>query len=128
MLQRKQRTLQAALATRHRKDIKYNADFQLDWAVLIPALKDYTLERVDFLSITGDAPKDFITDSEYRPGHRSRRQRRESYIAKVGSKYYPIESITEQLITQLGQIFGLSIAESKLRIVDGQVRFMSKEP
>ena len=110
----------------YRKEIKYHSDFQLDWIKLIPALKNYTLERVDFLSITGDAPKDFITDSEYRPGHRSRRQRQESYIAKVGSKFYPNESITEHLVTRIGEIYGLRIAESKLRLIDGQVRFMSK--
>lgn len=76
--------------------------------------------------MAGDAPKDFITDSEYRPGHRTRQQRSESYIAKVGSKFYPNESITEQLITEIGQIYGLKIADSKLRMVDRQVRFMSK--
>ncbi len=108
------------------KPIKYLADYQLKWGSFIPALRKYELERVDFLSITGDAPKDFITDSEYREGHRSRRQRRESYIAKVGSKFYPNESITEHLITRIGQTYGLKIAESKLRMVAGQVRFMSK--
>jgi hypothetical protein len=30
------------------------------------------------------------------------------------------------LITKIGEIYGLRIAESKLRLVDGQVRFMSK--
>jgi HipA-like C-terminal domain len=110
----------------YRKEIRYNSDFQLDWGQCVRALKNYTLERVDFLSIAGDAPKDFITDSEYRSGHRSRRQRQESYIAKVGSKFYPTESITEHLITRIGEIYELRIAESKLRLIDGQVRFMSK--
>lgn len=108
------------------KAIKYWADFQIDWASVIPPLRDYKLERVSFLSVMGDAPKDFITDSEYRPGHRSRQQRTESYIAKVGSKFYPNESIAEQLITRIGQCYGLRIADSKLRLIDGQVRFMSK--
>lgn len=108
------------------KEIRYRSDYQLDWDSIIPCLKRFHLETVDFLSIPGDAPKDFITDSEYRPGHRGRRDRSESYIAKVGSKYYPNESITEQLLTRVGQIFGLSISDSKLRIVQGHVRFMSK--
>jgi hypothetical protein len=43
-----------------------------------------------------------------------------------GAKFYPMESITEQLNTRIGQAFGLNIAESKLRMIDGQVRFMSK--
>ena len=109
-----------------RQEIKHRSDYQKEWRRLIPSLRKYELEPVNFLSISGDAPKDFITDSEYRPGHRSRRQRRESYIAKVGSKFYPNESITEQLNTRIGQAFGLNIAESKLRIIDGQVRFLSK--
>ncbi len=108
------------------KEIRYWCDYQLDWKTLIPRLKDYSIETVKFLSIAGDAPKDFITDSEYRPGHRSRQQRTESYIAKVGSKFYPNESIIEQLITRIGEICGLNIAESKLRLVDTQIRFMSK--
>lgn len=81
---------------------------------------------VDFLSIPGDAPKDFIRDSKHRPGHRTRRQRFERYIAKVGSRFYPNESITDQLLTRIGQSFGLSIADSKLRLIDGQVRFLSR--
>jgi hypothetical protein len=109
-----------------RQEIKHLADYQKDWRRLIPSLRKFELEPVKFLSIPGDAPKDFITDGEYRPGHRSRRHRRESYIAKVGSKFYPIESITEHLNTRIGQAFGLFIADSKLRMIDGQVRFMSK--
>jgi hypothetical protein len=108
------------------KAIKYYSDYQLPWATLIPRLREYSIQTVDFLSMAGDAPKDFITDSEYRPGHRTRNQRSESYIGKVGSKFYPNESITEQLITEIGKIYGLKIADSKLRVVDRQVRFMSK--
>jgi hypothetical protein len=109
------------------QQIKHESDYQRNWNRLIPRLQhlcDY--EAVNFLTIVGDAPKDFITDTEYRPGHRSRRKRSDSYIAKIGIKYYPNESITEQLITHIGQAFRIEIAESKLRIVAGQVRFMSR--
>lgn len=108
------------------KAIKYYSDYQLPWDLLIPRLREYSIQTVDFLSMTGDAPKDFITDSEYRPGHRTRQQRSGSYIAKVGSKFYPNESITEHLITEIGKSYGLKIADSKLRVVDRQVRFMSR--
>ncbi len=108
------------------QDIKHFSDYQKDWSKVILWLRKYLLEPVNFLSIPGDAPKDFIKDSEYRPGHRSRHKKRESYIAKIGSKFYPNESITEQLATRIGQAFGLNIADSKLRMVNGQVRFMSK--
>lgn len=104
-----------------RKD-KYS-ELQLRWDLLIPSLKDYTLEKVEFLSVPGEAPKDFITAKEYTPGKISHQ---ESYIAKVGAKSYPHESIIEQFITRIGQTYELNIADSKLRLIDGQVRFMSK--
>lgn len=110
----------------HIKEIKYESDYQIKWEKHIPKLKTYDLQTVEFLTISGDAPKDFITDKEYRPGHRSRQNPKDKFIAKVGSKYYPIESIIEQFITRIGQYFGLYIADSKLRIVEEQVRFLSK--
>lgn len=36
------------------------------------------------------------------------------------------EAFKKQLITRIGQIYKLNIADSKLRMVNGQVRFMSK--
>ena len=48
------------------------------------------------------------------------------YISKVGSKWYPIESITEQLITRVGQHLGFQVADSILRVVGRQVRFLSR--
>jgi hypothetical protein len=51
--------------------VKYLSDYQTEWRKVIPALPNYELDTVDFLSIPGDAPKDFVTDGEYRPGHRT---------------------------------------------------------
>src|SRR5437016_2871126 len=94
---------------RPQKAIKIYADYQRNWESLIPTLHRFRLESVDFLSIAGMAPKDFITDREYSPGHHSRRG--QGYIAKVGSKFYPNESITEHLITRLGQTYDINIAD-----------------
>ena len=124
-MKRRHRTTQIK-QNKHLKAIKYHSDFQTHWHKLIPILKNYQIQSVDFLTISGDAPKDFITDKEHRPGHRSKVNPKDKYIAKVGSKYYPLESVMEQLITRIGQCFGLKIADSKLRIVEGQVRFLSK--
>ncbi len=108
------------------KEVKFYSDFEIEWDEHIPVLKKFELESVDSLSISGDAPKDFSIDREYRPGHRSRQRPSDKYIAKVGSKFYPLESVIEQLITRIGQCFGVVIADSKLRILDGQVRFLSR--
>lgn len=74
----------------------------------------------------GDAPKDFVTDREARILQRTQNLPFDRYIAKVGSKFYPVESVIEQFLTRVGQCYGLKIADSKLRIVAEQVRFMSK--
>jgi hypothetical protein len=40
------------------KTIKYHSDYQLSWNTLIPRLREYSIQTVDFLSMAGDAPKD----------------------------------------------------------------------
>lgn len=79
------------------------------------------------ISIGGDAPKDVIKLYQY--GGNIRKQRVKSwptYIAKVGQKWYPNESITEQLITEIGDTIGIEIANSKLFNIEGVIRFCSK--
>ncbi|MCB1244356.1 MAG: HipA domain-containing protein [Verrucomicrobiae bacterium] len=45
-------------------------------------------------------------------------------MAKVGHKYYPNESITEHLLTRVGQALGLNVADSQLMWFRGQLRFL----
>ena len=79
------------------------------------------------LAMTGDAPKDFLRVYEYGTGcKRSKPKSWPKFIAKVGHKYYPNESITEHLITRIGQSLGLNIADSRLVHVRGQIRFLSR--
>ena len=49
-----------------------------------------------------------------------------AFIAKVGHKWYPNESITEQLLTEIGELLGLRMAQSELRLVNGQLRLCSR--
>lgn len=119
------------------KKIIHHCDSDAAWHKLIPPLikNRYRIDPCDLLSIHGDAPKDFVRLRE-RPANAdgriwpdrvsSRSSRWPAYIAKVGSKWYPIESVTEQLITRVGQIAGLRIASSQLRMIGGQVRFLSR--
>ena len=76
--------------------------------------------------MTGEAPKDFLHVYEYGRGRKSRPKSWPAYIAKVGQKYYPNESITEQLLTRIGQLMGLNMAQSRLMWVRGQLRFLSE--
>lgn len=111
------------------EEVRYYADYQKNWAAAIPPIRNrFYYESAKFLSIHGDAPKNLIRKYEYRPG-KVRKGKPETwprFIAKVGSKFYPNESIVEQLLTRIGQILGLSIADSELRMVGQQARFMSR--
>jgi hypothetical protein len=78
------------------------------------------------VSVSGDAPKDFIAVYEYGDGRKVTMSAWPTYIAKVGHKYYPNESITEHLMTRIGQLLGMEMAESRLMWVRGQLRFLSR--
>jgi hypothetical protein len=88
------------------------------------------LERYDYVvkdqPVGGDAPKDFIRLYEPPHAHGNRPAKWPAYIAKVGHQYYPAESITEQLMTVVGDALGIRMAKSKLVIADGQIRFLSR--
>ncbi len=77
-------------------------------------------------TVSGDAPKDFIRVYEYGNARKSNKKSWIKYIAKVGHKWYPIESVTEQLMTRIGQVLGFNIADSRLYLIKNQLRFCSK--
>jgi HipA-like C-terminal domain len=117
--------------------IRWWNDHQLNWNAIFPPLPNGKFFVDKLRSMQGDAPKSFIRIREHLDGRtsgknsRRRRITRNSnrwpgYIAKVGSKLYPIESITEHLLTRIGQTYGLRMADSHLRIVGNQVRFLSR--
>ena len=105
------------------------SEYQRDWRGVVEPLRRnrYLVEGLESRSIHGDAPKNFIKIKEYVPGILSHRPKNWiGYIAKFGNKNYPNESITEHLMTRIGQAASCSIANSMLRMVAGQVRFLSK--
>ncbi len=91
-----------------------------------------TLKRhnyyVTLRPIMGDAPKNFIYVYEFRNGKCVRNDTKTwiPYIAKVGHKWYPVESITEYLLNRIGEILNLEMAKSRLAIINGQLRFLSR--
>ncbi len=78
------------------------------------------------MAVDGDAPKDFVRAYAYGDGLKSYPKTWPAFIAKVGHKWYPNESITEHLITRIGQGLGLEMADSELRLADAQLRFCSR--
>lgn len=84
--------------------------------------KDYRFPDQE-LSVTGDAPKDIIDAYFYTPGERKNFKR---YIAKGAEKWYPMESVTEYLISRLGKLMEFNVANSRLAIINGQLKFCSE--
>ncbi|MEX2589735.1 MAG: HipA domain-containing protein, partial [Chitinophagales bacterium] len=93
---------------------------------LVPYLREGFVYVEKNQPLTGDAPKLFIREYDYGVAPKRSPQKWPAYIAKVGHKWYPVESIMEQLLTDLGKLYGLNIADSKLAIASGQLRFLSK--
>ena len=94
----------------------------------VPRLKKGTWKVLDF-SVGGDAPKNFIALYEYSRDSSVRKANSDTwprYIAKVGHKWYPLESINEYLFNRIGEVLGLKMAHSRLVIAGNQLRFLSK--
>jgi hypothetical protein len=94
----------------------------------IPLLKDscyYVIPQ----TLDGDAPKEFIGAYFYSTASNFYKKNKGSwhkYIAKTAEKWYPIESVTEYIINQLGEELGLGMNTTKLVRCNGQIRFLSK--
>lgn len=94
----------------------------------IPCLRKGHWKELD-LTPGGDAPKSFIALYEYSEDSGIRRFNSKTwprYIAKVGHKWYPLESVNEYLFNQIGECLGLNMACSKLIMAGNQLRFLSK--
>ena len=91
----------------------------------IEVAKKHCYTIIKDISVTGDAPKDIIRFYEYGKALKRNYKKWPIYIAKLGHKYYPMESITEQLITDIGVAYGFNMASSKIYHIGGQIRFLS---
>lgn len=106
-------------------DIENHSGFNIRGQKIKPLRKGYYC-KID-MHVSGDAPKDFICVYEYEDKvRRNKRSTWPIYIAKVGHKWYPLESVTELLMNRIGTVLGLNMAFSKLAIMGRQVRFLSK--
>ena len=95
----------------------------------VPVMKCSNYFVDDSVTVDGDAPKKFVGIYDHQLlGHKHKANRNNwiRYIAKTGHKWYPIESITELLLNRLGLIFGLNMAESRIAMMGGQLRFLSR--
>ncbi|WP_127137597.1 HipA domain-containing protein [Flagellimonas oceanensis] len=88
--------------------------------------KKHSYSVIKDVAVGGDAPKDLIRLYEYGCGRKTNFNGWPIYIAKLGHKWYPCESITEQLISDIGRWLGFLLADSKLCVLGGQIRFLSK--
>lgn len=107
-----------------KENIIHKAGVNPTLGVIKPMRKKYY--KVLTESVGGDAPKDVIRYYQYGKGRRENPKSWPKYIAKIGHKWYPNESITEHFFTIVGQSFGISIANSQLVYAEGYIRFLSE--
>lgn len=106
-------------------DVEHNSGYSPNLMGLVEPIREGYYKSSD-VAVSGNAPKDFIRIYEYGEARKRNPQKWPAYIAKVGHKWYPNESITEQFMTRVGQQLGFRVAESKLMLAKGQLRFLSK--
>lgn len=104
-----------------------HSGFDLPKSSRIAVLRRRNYQILRDITTIGDRPKNFIRIYEYgTPGcRRDNPKTWLPYIAKVGDKWYPAESLTEYLLNKIGEILGVEMAKSKLYIIDNQIRFCS---
>ncbi len=85
--------------------------------------KDFVIHNSDGLS--GEAPKELISVYEHGKSSKSKKKTWIKYLSKLGNKRYPSESITEHLISEIGILLGFDMAETKLFVINGKIRFFS---
>ncbi len=94
----------------------------------IPILKNKYYYVKEF-ELDGDAPKQFIHAYIYGAKSAMRRKNLRTwipYIAKTAEKYYPHESIIEYMLNRIGEVVGLNMNQTKLFVISGQIRFLSR--
>lgn len=93
---------------------------------VIKTIKKHQFRKVD-KSVGGEAPKDILRIYQYDGVIRKDNYKTwPIYIVKIGQKWYPNESITEQLITDIGKEIGVNVTSSILLEIEGVIRFSSK--
>lgn len=103
----------------------HQAGFAIASHPMIEVLRKGYYQKVPWV-VSGEAPKDFLRVYEYGAGRKANPNTWPAYIAKIGVKWYPNESITEHLLTRLGQSMGAAVTPSRLMWVQGQLRFLSR--
>jgi len=95
----------------------------------IPLLKNSNYYVENDIMLTGDAPKQYIKAYIYYKNCPRKNNPRNwhGYYAKFGGKSYPHESIIEFGINKIGEALGLYMNETALVMVNGQIRFLSKD-
>src|ERR1035437_3150036 len=117
--------MKSALTDIFRAHVRRYSGFDISTQADIHPLRQGYFRKVD-ISMSGEAPKDFLKIFEHGRGRKAHPESWPGYIAKVGQKYYPNESVTEQLLTRLGHLLGMQMASSRLMWVRGQLRFLSE--
>ena len=110
---------------RKEKSVQFSGNINLN---VIPNLKERHYYVVN-IPLDGDAPKQYIKAHFYYKNcpKINKPSKWHGFYTKFGGKSYPHESITEFTINKIGEYLGLKMNDTKLVIINGQIRFLSKD-
>lgn len=79
--------------------------------------------------LDGEAPKQYIKAYFYYKNcpRKAKPANWDGYYAKFGGKSYPHESLIEFSMNIIGQALGVKMNEMRLAVINGQLRFLSKD-
>lgn len=105
--------------------IQYSGDFKFNKIPLLKKAHYYVIP----ISLDGDAPKEYVKAYFYGKNcpRKNKPKSWPGYYVKFGSKSYPHESLTEFCINKIGDALGLKMNETCLAVINGQIRFLSKD-
>ena len=95
---------------------------------LIPHLKECNYYILP-IALDGEAPKQYIKAYFYYKNcpRKSKHKTWHGFFAKYGGKSYPHESVLEYTINKIGDYLGLNMNQTRLVIINNQIRFLSQD-
>ncbi len=94
----------------------------------LPKVKEKHYCIID-IPLDGEAPKQYIKAHFYYSNcpKINTPKNWDGYYAKYGGKSYPHESAIEFAINKIGEALGIRMNETRLVVINNQVRFLSKD-
>ena len=105
--------------------IKQDSGYKINNNVF-PIIKRKYIVVLPHFTLDGAAPKQVAKVYRYQRGIPRKKKNNYVYIVKTGHKWYPNESVMEQLFTDIGKCLELKMADTFIAVISNQIKILSK--